>query len=67
MKCPECVKAGKKSRVEVVGTTSTLAHAPLIYDEEGRPRWRDPNIHRTTYRCSEGHTWVETTKPGAAK
>lgn len=67
MKCPKCVEEGKRSRVEVVSARSTLLHAPMAYDEDGVLQHHDPNTHTTTYRCSEGHSWVETMKPGSEK
>ena len=57
VRCPECVKAGKRSRVTVGASSSTLLGAPPFYDEEGRYHSPDPNVTTTQYTCSEGHKW----------
>ena len=62
MKCPECVKEGKKSRVMPGISTRTCMYAPPgYYNEDGE--WvniPDPNKTTTQYRCSEGHDFQET-------
>lgn len=57
MKCPECQKEGKTSRVYVGATSSTLMGFAPYYDEEGNHHHNDPNIRTTEYRCSNGHRW----------
>lgn len=60
MKCPKCVKAGKKSIVYEGGTVSTLMYSPPFYDEDGEYHAHDNNSHTTSYSCSNGHQWTET-------
>lgn len=60
MKCPKCIKADKKSVVTQGATMVQAVHIPTQWDEEGR--LIQPTKHagsRTTYSCSEGHTWTE--------
>jgi hypothetical protein len=57
VKCPECVKAGLRSTVQVgYGTTTLLASRPY-YDEDGVLHSHDPNRTSQTYGCSNGHEW----------
>ncbi len=57
MKCPECEKAGKRSRVyEGLSTVTCMAHQ-TFWDEGGAWHSHDPNISTQSLRCSEGHTW----------
>lgn len=61
MICPECQKNGETSRVQDCGSTQTLAYVPIQYDERGNPiLGRNPNITRTRYACSRGHSWEVT-------
>jgi hypothetical protein len=62
MKCPECVEAGKKSRVTPGLTAVTDMYCPPYYDEEGVRHHHDLNARTTNYSCSNGHRWVETTQ-----
>ena len=32
--------------------------APKFYDSAGNYHHHDPNIHTTSYRCSNGHSWT---------
>lgn len=60
--CPECQKAGLKSRIypdAYVDTTDMLVHA--FYDEHGRRHYHDSNITTRGYKCSNGHVWSEQT------
>lgn len=59
--CPECVKAGRKSRI-TVGPTSrpSVMSAPAWYDEDGDYHPRDQLKVTTQYKCSNGHKWAET-------
>jgi len=62
MKCEECQKQGLTSRIYVGGTTATLMAAEYYYDEEGRYHAHDPNNLTTTFACSNGHHWSETSR-----
>ena len=59
MKCPECVKEGRVSRVVPGLQTTTLVHGVSYYDETGRFVHVDPNKRTTRYSCSNGHVWEE--------
>jgi len=60
MKCPECVAEGKRSKVYIGGSSSTLMAGKTFYDEDGKLHDHDPNSYGTDYRCSNGHRWTET-------
>ena len=60
MKCPECVKAGKKSQVFPLGGTRTLMNCAPYYDEDGEYHHHDANTTTNAYRCSKGHQWRES-------
>ena len=64
VRCPECLKAGKRSRVTVGASSSTLLGAlhPPFYDKEGCYHSHDPNVTTTQYTCSEGHKWNNLTR-----
>lgn len=66
MKCPECVKLGKRSTVTPgMSMTTCMGWSPGYYDEDGK--WiesEDPNIHTTEYSCSNGHRWGVQTRAG---
>jgi hypothetical protein len=57
MKCPECVKEGKKSCVKVGECSSTCLACPLFYDEEGAYHVHNSNVTTQYYACTEGHSW----------
>lgn len=60
MKCPECIKADKKSRVTQGATMTQALHVPMQWDEEGQLIAPTKHAKSTTaYSCSEGHTWTE--------
>ena len=58
MKCPECVKEGKRSNVAVGMSTTTCAYYTPYYDEEGVYHHHDGNTTTTHYSCSQGHRWT---------
>jgi hypothetical protein len=60
MKCPKCLKEGKRSQVTQGISFTTLLHIPVIWDEDGK-LIPDSNRTETTtrYSCSEGHEWHE--------
>ena len=62
MKCPECVKESKRSRVNIGTSSTTCMGVQWYYDEEGRYHYHDPNTITTSYSCSEGHRWTERSK-----
>ena len=57
MRCPECQKDEKKSKVYPQGMFSTLMNCEPYYDEEGVYHYHDINRHTRSYVCSEGHRW----------
>ena len=61
MKCPQCVKERKKSKVYPGMGTSTLLFCPPFYDEGGKHHDHDRNTTTIEYACSRGHKWVEST------
>lgn len=61
MKCSTCAMVDKKSRVTVKGSVQTLLHCATFYDEDGLPHTHDSNVTKTSYSCSNGHAWTEST------
>jgi len=61
MKCPQCIKEGKKSTVYPGVSTTTLMYFPPFYDEDGKYHHHDGNTITTSYGCSNGHKWTEST------
>ncbi len=57
IKCPECVKEGKTSRLysEQGGATTDMAWE-CYYDEKGRYHMHNPNSKSWFYKCSNGHS-----------
>ena len=64
MKCPQCQKEGKRSRVSVGPSSTTLMSVHSYYDEDGKFFQDDPNITTTSYSCSEGHSGTLRTRGG---
>lgn len=64
MSKPECPECGDDEEYSVRTKTSskTLMAGPSgVYDEEGNYHPPiDPNKIKTTYECSNGHTWLES-------
>ena len=60
MKCPECQKEDKKSKVFIGPSSTTLIAAFPYYDEDGKYQCNNPNKTTTSYNCSNGHVWTET-------
>ncbi len=58
MKCPQCVKEGKASKLYYEYGTSTDMSVEYYYDEEGGHHRHDPNTHSEVYHCSNGHRVV---------
>lgn len=62
MICPTCASEGQKSRVYPGASFTTAMGAHQFYDEDGRYHFHDPNTAYTQYRCSNGHSWQETSR-----
>lgn len=62
MKCPECVKNGERSQVNVGTESTTLMYYQPYYDEEGVYHYHDMNTVTQTYSCSRGHSWATAIK-----
>lgn len=60
MKCPQCVKEGKKSIVYPGSSSTTNMHWDPYYDEDGKYHSHDPNHHTKDYCCSKGHMWIKS-------
>lgn len=59
MKCRECEKENKTSRLTVSGPASaTLLYFEPYYDEEGKYHNHDSNIITTGFSCSNGHEYT---------
>ena len=59
MKCPQCVKEGKRSKVYPHGGSVTAMYCPPFYDEDGKYHNHDSNTRTQSFSCSEGHRWIE--------
>lgn len=59
MKCPECIKEGKRSIVTEDGCSSTAMYCPPRWDENGKRIVDNVNTTTTEYSCSNGHIWTE--------
>jgi len=59
MKCPECIKEGKRSIVTENGSSSTAMYSAPRWDEDGKRMADNCNTTTTEYSCSSGHIWVE--------
>jgi hypothetical protein len=57
MKCPTCVKEGKKSKVFIGESITTTMAGSAYYDEDGKYHKYDPNVVSTSYRCSNEHPY----------
>ena len=62
MKCQDCEREGRESRVYPDAYSVVTAMMPdHYYDENGRRHLHDDNSSMTGYRCSNGHEWTEVT------
>ncbi len=59
MKCPQCVKEGKRSTVTPGFSSTTAMYCAPYYDEDGKHHHHDLNMTTTGYACSNGHEWTE--------
>lgn len=55
MKCPVCVREGKKSVLYEGFMSSTCGAVQNFYDEEGRSHFHNPNANCSNFNCSNGH------------
>lgn len=62
MRCKQCVDAGLESKVYPLGSETTCVYYAPFYDEQGNYHHHDANAVRTSYRCSNGHKWVEVSR-----
>lgn len=64
MKCPQCEKEGKTSKVYVgASTTTCMSLSDAYFDENGIYHESiDPNSHFQEYSCSNGHHWEARVK-----
>ncbi len=60
MKCADCEREGKRSKVYIGAQSRTLLMGARYYDEDGRYHQRDVNKTTTRYECSNGHKWAQT-------
>jgi len=67
MKCPECVKANKPSKVYVIYNSLNVSaifsanfskETEHYFDENDMLHTHNPNPTPITYHCSNGHTWT---------
>lgn len=54
-RCPVCLGEGKRSTVIAGMVSTTLAYSSTVYDEDGKPRFVNPNTTTSNYDCSNGH------------
>lgn len=59
MKCPACVEAGMRSRLDVHPLSKTPAPVERFYDEDGRLHVHDHTDYGTVFTCSNEHGYVE--------
>lgn len=59
MKCPVCAEAGERSKVFVLGSSSTMMACPPYYDEDGQYHTHNTNRVATQFRCSNRHMWTQ--------
>jgi len=62
MKCQDCLQAGEKSTVYPGMTTCTAMWSQPFYDEDGKYHHHDANSSTTSYSCSRGHRWSESSR-----
>ena len=55
MKCHECIKEGRTSKLYSNGSTVTLMAFTPYYDEDGAYHSHDPNKRTNHYTCGNGH------------
>lgn len=63
MKCPTCVASGERSTVTPGYSVVTAMFANSFYDEDGQYHRHDPNSRTTSFGCSNGHEWADSTFP----
>ncbi len=59
MKCPECIKEGKKSIVTQGMSVTIGMYQPTQWDEDGNRIPEKISKVIVNYSCSNGHIWNE--------
>ena len=59
VRCPTCVQQLLRSTVHEGTSKSTAVYCPPFYDEEGRRHHHDANRRSRSFRCSNGHSWID--------
>jgi len=59
VKCPTCEAEGRRSRAYPGITYTTDMYFAPYYDEDGVYHHHDANSRTSSYRCSNGHEWME--------
>lgn len=62
MICKTCHEGGKKNIIFEEGSQITLIGIKHFHDNIGRRHFHGLNKTTTRYRCSEGHSWLNTYK-----
>lgn len=61
MRCEQCARAGELSQVYVAaGYTTLMGYPGGFYHTDGVFHDHDPNRTTTSFRCSLGHEWRES-------
>lgn len=62
--CPACSREGHKPEwIQAGHSSTTLMDSRPYWDKQGRYHDHNPNTIMTSYSCSMGHKWSETTEP----
>lgn len=61
MKCEECIKKGRISKVYIGMSSVTAVYCQPYYDENGVYKCDDCNTTTTEYTCSNGHRFIVKT------
>lgn len=61
--CPVCKKASLRSRVQVLDEFTEEKPLTRINEDDGY-HFHDNSVSVTTYQCTNGHEWIESTKQG---
>lgn len=62
MKCPECEKEGKLSKVWVGPESTTLLQVKEFFDENGVYHYHDLNVTTRNFTCSNQHSFIVSGK-----
>lgn len=58
--CKACWSGGQTSKVFVHFSDANLGEGSVFYDEEGRMHSHVVTGFENKYKCSRGHSWIET-------